>query len=169
MGLYDGWSQAQLQAACKDRELSAGGSNAEMTARLEEFDANQLLGGDEPKPASAQPDPPAEGAADALARADEASDRDDELHMATAPPPVDPPKGNGLQTRVASEQNLYRIAFSCPSELSTGLHEDFRLRAYNQAIEAGKTPRGGLAGVHRTGFSVINGVRHAIYAVSLRR
>lgn len=150
MGMFDGMKQQELQAECAKRELPAGGSNAEMIARLDQYEAEQLLGDGEDE---ATPAPP--GLAQKAPEVD-----------VLMPPPVfeEPPK---------LEQNTsggpFTVAFPCEGELSTGMHEDFRMRAYNTAVAKGKVPRGGLAAAFRIGFRQISGTRCAIYEVALRK
>lgn len=146
MGVYDDWKQPQLQAEAGKRGLSAGGSNDELKARLEDDDDKQriaaLLGDDEP-----DTEPPAAGQTPPAAPDPESTSKD-------AP---DPPLKE------------YTAKFECRGELSTGTHEDNRLRAYDQAVRAGHTPRGGLAAAYRAGFEDVNGVRHAVYKVTLTK
>lgn len=148
MGAYDGWKQPQLQAEASKRGLSAGGSNDEIIARLEEWDAahpgdEDLLGDDTP-PAEA---PAAPAAPAAAARVDDTA-------VAAAPP---------------RQGKTYETSFPCPGELSTGMHTEYRQQAYARALAAGLTPRGGLAGVSRIRFSEVDGQRHAVYSVVLSR
>jgi hypothetical protein len=144
--VYDDWKQPQLQAEAGKRGLSAGGSNDELKARLEDDDDKQriaaLLGDDEP-----DTEPPAAGQTPPAAPDPESTGKD-------AP---DPPLKE------------YTAKFECRGELSTGTHEDNRLRAYDQAVRAGHTPRGGLAAAYRSGFEDVNGVRHAVYKVTLTK
>lgn len=135
MGKYDDWKQPQLQAEASKRDLSAGGSNAEIIARLEEWDA-------------AHPDE------DLLDNPPDDSPLQDEDTAKEAPKP--PAKS-------------YETSFSCPGELSTGMHNEYREQAYARALAEGLSPRGGMAGVSRTGFKDIDGRRHAVYSVVLAR
>lgn len=152
MGVYDDWRQPQLQAEAAKRGLSGGGSNDEIKARLEQDDdeqrIKQLLGdGDEPstEPPAAEP-----------AKAGQ-----------TPPAAPDPEPTNKDEPNPPLKE--YTAKFECRGELSTGTHEDNRLRAYDQAVRAGHTPRGGLAAAYRSGFEDVNGVRHAVYKVTLTK
>ena len=147
MGTYDDWKQPQLQAEASRRGLSAGGSNAEIIVRLEEWDAahpggdEDLLGGDDTP--STEPTPPPPPVA-----------QNDEATVAAAP---------------ARPGKAYVTSFPCPGELSTGMHTEYRQQAYARALAAGLAPRGGLAGVSRTGWTEVDGQRHAVYSVVLSR
>jgi len=144
--VYDDWKQPQLQAEAGKRGLSAGGSNDELKARLEDDDDKQriaaLLGDDEP-----DTEPPAAGQ--------------------TPPAAPDPEPTNKDEPNPPLKE--YTAKFECRGELSTGTHEDNRLRAYDQAVRAGHTPRGGLAAAYRSGFEDVKGVRHAVYKVTLTK
>lgn len=151
MGLYDEWKQNQLQAELSSRSLSAAGSNEELRARLEENDANDLLKDDEPAaapPAATDPEM-AEFLAWKQQRATAAP--------TAAEPPAQPPRGT------------FTVKYPVRGELSTSMHEDNRQRAYDDAIAAGHAPRGGLAGVARTGWDRTHGKNDAIYEVLLAR
>jgi len=152
MGVYDGLKQGELQAMCEARGLSKAGANADMMARLEEADATSLL--DEALGVD-QPPVPLEPVRPAIAPPQE-------FVVAAAPTPAAPPV-------VESSARTYTVIFPCPGELSTGMHEEYRLRAYQEAISAGKVPRGGLAAASRTGWKNHNGYRHAVYEVILAR
>jgi len=153
VGAYDDWRQPQLQAEAGRRGLSAGGSNEEIKARLEDDDDKQriaaLLGDDdEPDtetPAAQPSSPPA------------------------AAPPAAPPESEATQAEPAPPLHEYTARYECRGELSTGTHEDNRYRAYEQAIRDGYIPRGGLSAVYRSGFEQVNGVRHAVYKVTLKK
>lgn len=149
MGTYDGWKQPQLQAEASKRGLSAGGSNDEIAARLEEWDAahpggdEDLLGDDTPPVQS--PTAPA---------------------AATQP---DEPTNKAAPAAPVRQGKTFETSFPCPGELSTGMHTEYRQQAYARALAAGLTPRGGLAGVSRINFAEVDGQRHAVYSVVLSR
>lgn len=151
MGVFDTLKQAELQQACKDRELPAGGTNAEMVARLEEYEASLL---DDEGEASVDPVvanllPPG-----SVTTSGTEGVQMDKLYM---PEPPEQPRS-------------YVVTFPAPGGvLPTDVHEQNRLNAYQQAITAGHVPRGGLAGVYRSGWTAIDGVQHAVYTVALRR
>ena len=136
MGVYDDWRQPQLQAEAAKRGLSGGGSNDEIKARLEQDDdekrITQLLGDDTPGPTPTQP---------------------------ATPPAPDP---EATQAEPKPPMHEYTARFECHGELSTGTHEDNRYRAYNEAIREGYVPRGGLAGVYRSGFETVNKDRKSV-------
>ena len=162
MGLYDEWKQQQLQAEASKRGLSAGGSNAELVARLEEHDADQdLLGLATGEPTAAPVATP----------------------PAAVPPAVDPDyaeflawKQNKAKDAAAAETaraaidptaRSYIARYPVRGELSTSMNEDNRMRAYQEAIDAGLAPRGGMAGVCRIGWE--HGQSIAVYEVILQR
>lgn len=160
MGIYDGWKQNQLQAELSSRQLSAAGSNDELKARLEENDAeNDLLKGLDgqppatPGPTSAAVDP--EEMAEFLAWKQQRS----------APAAASNPD----ETPGRSPRGTYIVKYPVRGELSTSMHEDNRQRAYDDAITAGHTPRGGLAAVCRIGWDRTGGKNDAIYEVTLTR
>jgi len=149
VGVYDDWRQPQLQAEAAKRGLSGGGSNDEIKARLEQDDdeqrIKQLLGdGDGGEPDAQPASPPAATSAA-------------------------PPEPEATQAEPTPPPKEYTAKFECRGELSTGTHEDNRFRAYDQAVRAGHTPRGGLAAAYRSGFEDVNGVRHAVYKVTLTK
>lgn len=160
MGMFDGYKQAELQQACKERDLPASGSNAEMIDRLEQY---ELLNQDDKGEIEIKVEPAVD------------------LDTPTAPPVVIPPAPPQSDPNppvppvdtadggpVEAPRTL-EVAFPCPAELSTGLHLEFARRAAEQARAQGHTPKGGDGGAHRTGWRVIDGVRHAVYEVHLRR
>lgn len=156
MGQYDGWKQQQLQAEASSRGLSAAGSNAELTERLEQHDAMvgnepDLLGDDTP-PVPAAPQPVAVSVA--------AAPQIQYVMQVPPPAPPEPP----------AKEKTFRVEYEVRGELSTAIHLDNRERAYQAAIDAGKLPRGGLAGVCRVGWrKVPGGTKLAIYEVLLQR
>lgn len=167
MGVYDDWKQPQLQAEASRRGLSAGGTNAEIAARLDEWDAthpdDDLLNDEAPAgpdATAADLNPPAAPAA------------------APAPPVAPPPSAaeppapmfeTSFNPSGAKPKGTFETSFPCSGELSTGMHNEYREQAYVRALAAGLTPRGGLAGVSRTAFRDVNGARHAVYQVVLQR
>lgn len=159
MGIYDGWKQNQLQAELSSRQLSAAGTNEELKARLEENDTeNDLLKGlDVQPPAAADPAPPV--AADPEMA--EFLTWKQQRAAAATPNPVESPG--------RSPRGTYVVKYGVRGELSTSMHEDNRQRAYDDAIAAGYTPRGGLAGVCRIGWDRTGGKNDAIYEVMLTR
>lgn len=149
MGMYDGMAYSDLQREAKDRQLAATGTTAELIARLEQADVELLTRLEQSPadpPAAPTPPPPPE------------------FDLGETPAPAPGPTGTTAEV-VAHE---YKVAFPCPHDLSDGLHEEFRQRAYNQAIQKGHIPRGGLGPVARTGWATVNGMRHAVYAVPIR-
>lgn len=160
MGVYDDWKQPQLQAEASKRGLSAGGTNAEIAARLDEWDAahpdDDLLNDD-----SAGADA---NAADLTPPAAPAAAPGTPV---TAPPPAAEPASTPAAP--AKPAKSYVTSFPCHGELSTGMHNEYREQAYARALAAGLTPRGGLAGVSRIDFRNIDGARHAVYEVVLQR
>ena len=159
MGVYEDWKQPQLQAEASRRGLSAGGTNAEIAARLEESDqqmaaADRAAVSDDDLLGDDTPTVPAPSDAPAAAP----------VTPVTAPPPAAEPT-----PVVAKPKGPFETSFPCSGELSTGMHNEYRERAYAQALAEGLMPRGGLAGVSRTAFRDINGARHAVYQVVLQR
>jgi hypothetical protein len=150
--VYDDWRQPQLQAEAGKRGLSAGGSNDEIKARLEQDDDEKRIAallGDDTAPPETSPAQPAS--------------------QPTATPPAAPPEPAATQAEPTPPPHEYTARYECRGELSTGTHEDNRFRAYEQAIRDGYVPRGGLSAVYRSGFETVNGVRHAVYKVTLKK
>lgn len=162
MGQFDNWKQAELQQACKERGLPATGSNAEMTDRLEQYELLNLedkgdieIAVDAPKPVEV--DIPAGVVVQAPPPAPQSA-------PSPPAPPVDPSPAVQAEPAKTAE-----VLFPCPAELSTGLHQEFVRQAIAQVTAQGHTPKGGDGGAHRTGWRLMNGVRHAVYEVILRR
>jgi len=161
MGVYDDWKQPQLQAEASKRGLSAGGSNDEIKARLEEWDATHpdedLLS-----------DAPAEQGSDGVASpAPSVAPAAAPGTPVTAPPPA--ADSDTVREAPKPPPKFYETTFPCSGELSTGMHNEYREQAYARALAAGLAPRGGLAGVSRVDFRNVDGARHAVYQVVLQR
>ena len=152
MDEYDKWAQPALREELAKRELPTSGTNPEMVARLREHDAanpadDDLLGDDDAARIVAAP-PPAQVAPQAP--------------QAPAAPPAPEPEREQPKT--------FRVAFDVRGELSTSNHEDNRYRAYQAAIDAGYSPRGGLAAAYRVGVERgSGGTNRAVYEVILAR
>jgi hypothetical protein len=145
--VYDDWKQAQLQAEAGKRGLSAGGSNEEIKARLEDDDDKKRIA--------------------ALLGDDDEPDAEPPASPATTTQPTAPPESESAEPEPPLKE--YTARYECRGELSTGTHEDNRQRAYDQAVRDGYIPRGGLAAAYRSGFETVNGVRHAVYKVTLKK
>lgn len=171
MGLYSDWKQPQLQAEASKRTLSAAGTNAEIIARLEQDDLERANASDDLlndlEPAAPVVPPQVAPVAEPQltiqpAAPGQPAGPQPPIQMyylpAPTPEPVAPPVAK-----------THEVTYPCHNELSTGMHEENRLRAYHDTIAAGLSPRGGLGGVSRTGFRQVDGARHAVYEVLLQR
>ena len=161
MGVYDGKHKEELQEIARTRGLAVSGTNPELTARLEQYDTehagdDDLLTGldNPPPPPPAEPSTPPQTAAPA---------------SAPNPSPAAPAQPAAAPDEPAPPPKTIDYTYPCPGELSTGVHEDNRVRAYHQAVTDGYIPRGGLAGVHRSGWAQKGDGRHAVYTVTLRK
>lgn len=167
MGQFDGLKQAELQAACRDRGLSAAGSNAEMLERLVEFEALTSDGeaGATPvvvgQPSSDVPPAPPQEEQPPAPPAPTGT----EVDLTADPKPEPAPERQATLTRPGVPTTTFRVRYSCPAGLSTGLHEEFRRMALIDAAKAGHATKGGAA---RIGFETIGGVQHAVYEVAIR-
>lgn len=145
MGMYTDMKYADLQALAKERGLVATGTTAELAARLEQHDAEQLLGGDDPAPVAS-------------------------TTVAPEIQPTDPGPDRNQAVALPARSGPYRVSYPAPDgDVSTEQNNHYRLLAYNQAIADGFTPRGGLAGVSRIGWENKNGVKQAVYEVVTRK
>lgn len=161
MGAFAGLKQAELRAECDKRELAwaPNETNASLEARLDAFEEATLLGDDpQPEPAPAEPEP-APATADPPAAPVVSPDAAPPLPpIADAAPPLPPQK-----------PRIYKAAFPAPDgDVTTEQNIHYRGLAFSEAIAEGHTPRGGLAGVSRVGWTAVDGVRHAVYEVPLR-
>lgn len=139
MGDFDSMTNAQLKEECAKRGLPVSGTNPELVARLEEYDSDPLLSGEQ------QPK------ADVATVTETATvDRAPEVDRRHTP-------------------SVFRTRFECPGELSTGVHDDNLRRVWAEAVAAGHTPRGGAFGASRTGFEFDGGRRYAVYEINIRR
>jgi hypothetical protein len=157
-------SKDQLREECTTRGIPVSGTNPELIDRLNMYEAQRAE---------------AEGSD---------VDDDDLLAAASVPAPAAPavpstPEVPVMTTPEATAANptsvvdpsllpgnRYEVTFPCQSELSTGVHQDNLLRARDAAEQAGHTVRGDAAySASRTGFRTINGVRHAVYEVPIRK
>ncbi len=146
-------NKEQLRDECVARNLPVSGTNVELVDRLTAYEASKpseeddLLGDLDDEPTQ----PPAE-----------APVTDPKMATPTGvdvPDPVDP--------RILPGSRFEQL-FECPSELSTGVHQDNLRRTWQAAAEAGYNPRGGAFAATRTGFRNVKGVRHAVYEIAIR-
>lgn len=144
---YDKWAQPSLKEELAKRGLATSGTNPELVERLREWDAanadDDLLGGDPPTPPVAPPAP-----------------------YAVQAPPAAPATPEPEQEK----PRVFHAKYEVRGELSTSMNEDNRYRAYQEAIDAGHAPRGGLAGVCRIRMERgPAGTQLAVYEVLLAR
>lgn len=134
----------ELQAAAKSRGLSATGTAEELEARIAEYD---LLAGEKPPAPAPQP------------QADP-----------TPPAPQPDPTPPAPPTRQpAAPRGPHIVSYPAPDgSVSTDQHNHYRLLAYQDALARGRVPLGGLAGVRRSGWAMIGGVKHAVYEVQTK-
>lgn len=161
MGMFDGMKQPELQQACRDRQipLPSGASNADLVRLLDAYEASLLSDlGESVVEVASRPVPVPDG------------------DTGDAPPPPAPapatpaaPEATETATDPTPVLSRFEMVYPCPALLSTEQHESLRYLAYDRAVAAGHQPKGGLAGVSRTGFRDIDGVRHAVYTVVLRK
>lgn len=137
---YDSMNKDQLKDEAAARGLPVSGTVPELVQRLRDHDSDDLLG-DSAKPAKS--DAPSDVSAPVVAN----------------PAPSAEP---------APPLRVYRAKYECPGELSTGVHQENLRRCWQEASDAGHSPRGGAFGAAMTGFATEGGKRYALYEINLR-
>lgn len=156
MSAYEGLLKEQLREEAGRRGLPVSGTNEELVARLEQHDLES--------------DPLLEAAA----RENQAPAAPSQLSPAspatTTPPSVVPDVPGVSEAAPEATTGLFTTTFPCTGELSTGVHHENMERTYQQAVDAGFSPRGGVGGAHRIRFeNDKNGRRVAVYGIHVRR
>src|SRR5688572_9890503 len=155
---YSTMPKSELQELCRARELPVSGTNVDLIARLEGWDAKQgqpeddddLLNEIEREDQETGEPPADQGSVVAKMTATTSAQR-----PAAKMPELGP---EIVQTQPQADRRMatpttFEIAFAMSGrELSTGLHQDYQKRAYDEAVAAGHQPRGGLAGSSHVGL-----------------
>lgn len=160
---YDTMPYADLQALCKERELSAGGKAEELVARLREADllaADKLLDLDddlagEGSPAASEATAPAEGA-DVPPETPEA---DGDQGKAIDGPVEDVADPDATRPKLKTFEATYSVP---GGGLADGLHQMYLAQVAQEAAAAGHSVKGGARLVEIKGDK-------ALYEVLLRR
>lgn len=162
-------NKEQLREELLARQLPVSGTNPELIDRLNAYEYTKaqvegapdmgedddLLGDLGDPPPAPTPTAPPEAPV---------TQPDPNSAVQPDPSPAEPQKDPRLLPG-----NRFEAVFACPSELSTGVHQDNQLRARAAAEEAGYAVRGGAYSAIRVGFRDIKGIRHAVYELSIRK
>ncbi len=160
-------NKEQLRDECVARNLGVSGTNVELVDRLTAYEASKppaddedLLSdlGDEPPVVTKRENPP-------IPTTPETPVTDSTDPKMATPADIDVPEPEDPRVLPG---NRFEMLFACPSELSTGVHQDNLERTWQAAAEANYNPRGGAYGATRTGFRTVDGKRHAVYEIGIR-